>query len=58
MSQLPFDLGPVRAAIATGRISWSRHAVTRMQQRSITRADVLEGLLEGEVIESYLDDVP
>ena len=32
--------------------------MTRMQQRSITRADVLEGLREGEVIESYLDDVP
>ena len=32
--------------------------MVRMQQRAITRADVLEGLLEGEVIESYADDVP
>ena len=58
MSELHFDLGLVRAAVAAGRLSWSRHAVARMQERAFTRADVLEGLREGQVIESYADDAP
>ena len=32
--------------------------MARMQERAITRADVLEVLREGQVIESYLDDLP
>ena len=52
------DLRRVREAIATDRVTWSRHGVVRMQERGITRADVLDGLRGGEVIENYPDDVP
>lgn len=52
------DLRRVREAIAAGRVTWSRHGVTRMQERGITREDVLAGLRGGEVIENYPDDVP
>lgn len=52
------DLGRVREAIAAGRVIWSRHGVGRMQEREITRADVLDGLSNGQAIENYPDDVP
>ena len=52
------DLGRVREAIAAHRVIWSRHGVVRMQERGITRADVLDGLSDGQVIENYPDDVP
>ena len=52
------DLGRVRSAIAAGRVVWSRHGVVRMQERGISRADVLDGLRGGQVIENYPDDVP
>jgi hypothetical protein len=58
MSGALLDLRRVREAIAAGRVTWSRHGVTRMQERGITREDVLAGLRGAEVIENYPDDVP
>ena len=52
------DLGRVLEAIAAGRLTWSRHGVARMQERRITRAEVLDGLRGGQIIEHYSDDVP
>ena len=52
------DLDRVREAIAAERVTWSRHGVVRMQERGITRADVLDGLRDGQVIENYPDDLP
>ncbi len=40
------------------RILFSRHAVTRMFERSISRYEVQEVLQAGEVIEDYPDDEP
>ena len=34
------------------------HAIQRMFERSVTRADVREVLATGEVIEQYPDDTP
>jgi hypothetical protein len=56
MSGALLDLRRVREAIAAGRVTWSRHGVTRMQERGITREDVLAGLRGGEVIENYPDE--
>ena len=58
MTGAPLDLGRVREAIAADRVTRSRHGVVRMQERGITRADVLDGLRGGQVIENYPDDVP
>lgn len=58
MSQAPFDLARMREAVSAGRVLWSEHAVRRLHQRGLDRAEVLRGLNGGEVIESYPDDTP
>ena len=40
------------------QVSFSGHAVRRMFERSITRAEVLAAVAMGETIEAYPDDVP
>ncbi len=40
------------------RIVFSRHAVTRMFERSVPRTEVLDVLRAGEIIEEYADDDP
>ena len=40
------------------RISWQKHAFERMLERDIYKEEVKKTLLEGEVIEEYLDDKP
>lgn len=39
-------------------IVWRKHAVERMQQREISRSDVLCVLEKGQQIESYPNDFP
>jgi len=41
-----------------GRIEWQRHALQRMLERDISRNDVKQVLLEGEIIEEYSKDQP
>jgi hypothetical protein len=41
-----------------GQIEWRKHALERMISRGISRNDVLEVLLNGEVIERYDDSKP
>ncbi len=41
-----------------GTIEWRKHALERMFQRKITRREVKENLLLGEIIEIYEDDKP
>lgn len=46
-------------ALCTGsRIIWTQHCLERMQERDISRADVKNGILTGEIIEEYPDDYP
>ena len=40
------------------KIIWSLHAVVRMQDRLITRIDVINCILSGEIIEYYPNDYP
>jgi len=44
--------------VNNGIIEWRKHALERMLQRNITRHEVKEALLFGEVIEVYSDDKP
>ena len=52
------DIDQLRAAARQGRLEWQRHALERMVERGITRAEVLEILLNGERIEDYPEDRP
>ena len=40
------------------KIKWYKHALERMQERDISRADVKNCIMHGEIIEDYLDDFP
>jgi len=48
----------VCSAIRNGAIEWHRHALERMLERGISRSDVKDVLLIGEVIEEYPSDYP
>ena len=40
------------------KIKWYKHALERMQERDISRADVKNCIMHGEIIEDYPDDFP
>lgn len=40
------------------RIKWSKYALERMQERNISRDDVKNCIMHGEIIENYPDDFP
>ncbi len=46
-------LDNLRKAATAGAIEWNRHALVRMAERNIMRADIIATLLKGDVIESY-----
>ncbi|MBQ32007.1 MAG: hypothetical protein CL923_05560 [Deltaproteobacteria bacterium] len=48
----------VRKCAKQGAIEWRTHALHRMLQRGITRGEVVETLLDGELIEAYPQDSP
>jgi len=48
----------LRDVVNNGMIEWRKHALERMLQRNITRNEVKEALLFGEIIEVYSDDKP
>ena len=39
-------------------VRWSEHGASRMEQRGLTRADVYQCIMTGEIIEAYDDDYP
>ncbi len=41
-----------------GIIEWRKHALERMLQRNISRTEVKDALIQGEIIEEYEDDKP
>lgn len=40
------------------KIKWYKHALQRMQERDISRADVKKCIMGGEIIEDYPEDYP
>lgn len=48
----------IRSSIETEKLEWHRHSLERMFERNIWRAEILEVLEKGEVIESYFEDQP
>lgn len=51
-------LEQIRTACSEGRVQWRNHALERMMERGISRKQVKETLLQGEMIASYQDDNP
>ena len=43
----------MRSAFASGQVKWRLHALQRMLERNIGRADVAQVVATGEVIETY-----
>lgn len=52
------EIQQIRRLCAEGKIKWAVHAAERMHERDIKRADVINCLKTGEIIEVYPDDFP
>lgn len=50
------DIGRIKELCSQSKIKWSGHASERIQQRGITREDVINCIMNGEIIEEYPDD--
>ena len=53
-----FDQELFKQALADGNIVWRQHALGKMIVRDISRAEVLDVLEYGELIQSYAYDKP
>ena len=49
-----FEIQRLRESIANGRIHWHAHALARFLERGISRREILNAIMQGEVIETYL----
>ena len=47
-----------RKLYSDGKIKWSSHGLVRMQERDITIDDVANCILNGEIIEEYIEQSP
>lgn len=52
------DIEVLKECCQQRKILWSTHAAARIQQRGILRADVINCIMNGEVIEDYPTDYP
>ena len=51
-------LSNIQELIGKGNIRWSVHCAEKMQERNISRKDVIACISDGEIIEDYPDDYP
>ena len=52
------DINIISHLAAERKIIWTDHSVKRMQEKDISRQEVLECISKGEIIEDYPDDYP
>ena len=52
------DIEDLRYFCGQSKVKWYKHALERMQERDISREDVKNCILYGEIIEDYPDDYP
>ena len=52
------NIEKLKIAINAGDIEWRKHAFQRMLERNITRENVKEVVVKGELIEDYEGDKP
>jgi hypothetical protein len=58
MSLSTVTLNDICDAVNAGRVLWKKHALERMLERSISRNQVKNAMLQGAIIENYPDDNP
>lgn len=51
-------LDKIRVCVAKTSIFWQKHSLQRMLERDISRKEVKDAILNGIVIESYINDSP
>lgn len=52
------DLEVLKTLVSQRKIKWTTHVATRIQERGISRADVINCINTGEIIEPYPEDYP
>ena len=52
------DLQKIKKLCGDGKLRWTNHSLTRLLQRGIVLADVIDAVQSGEIIESYPNDYP
>ena len=52
------DIHKIQTLFQNRSVKWSTHCLERMQERDISRDDVSFCVLQGEIIEDYLNDYP
>lgn len=52
------DIEIFKKLCTESKIRWSTHGLARMQERDISRADVINCIMNGEIIEEYPEDFP
>ena len=52
------DLTSLRKAIKKSNYEWRKHTLVWLAERNIPQKTVLEVILQGEVIEQYIEDRP
>lgn len=53
-----FDIELLRDAVAQGRLRWQLRALERLLERGISRGEVRDTILHGDIIEEYMADKP
>ncbi len=52
------EINQLRVLCSSSAIKWSAHCMSRMQERDISRNDVKNCIMDGEIIEDYYEDFP
>ena len=52
------NIEKLKLAVENNNIEWRKHVFQRMLERDIKREDVKMTIIEGEVIEDYVEDKP
>ena len=55
---MEIELSHIVPLVSEGKILWTEHVALRLSERGIKRADVIECIENGEIIEQYPDDIP
>ena len=52
------EIDKLKRLCSEAEIKWTKHGLERMQERNISRADVKNCIMNGEIIEEYPNDFP
>lgn len=52
------DIADLQSLVSARQILWTEHLALRLRERGLKRADVINCIQSGEIIEQYTDDTP